>query len=55
MFQKNSGVYSIKKQSWQSVQRTLIFIFDTDHDYILDEILHRDHVKYESQNHNENE
>ena len=42
-----------KKQSCQAVQKQLIFIADTDHDYIIDKIEHYDHIDYEIQIHND--
>ena len=42
-----------KKLSGQDVQRQPFYIADTYHDYILDEIDHRDHIKYRIQKHND--
>ena len=38
-----------KKQAHQAVKRQFLFIADAYHDYIIDEIYHRDHIKYERQ------
>ena len=51
MFYTLPGLYTIKK-SLQDIHRQPIFIADADHDYVLDEIEHHDHIYYESQIHN---
>ena len=35
------------KQARQAVKRRIICFSDADHDYILDEIMRCDHIKYE--------
>ena len=37
----------------KALQKQPIFIDDTDHDYILDEIMRHDHIEYERQIHND--
>ena len=53
MLQTFQGVYKIKKQALQAVQRQPIFISDADHDYIMDKIELRDNIEYEIKIHND--
>ena len=43
-----------KKQALRDMQRQTIFIADSDHDYIQDEIERPDHIEYERQIHDDN-
>ena len=38
--------YMQYKKTQQAVQRYEICITDANHEYILDEIMHRDHIEY---------